>query len=280
MIQTPATLSAFNSYQDEYYRRLLQLPYFDKMAKVIEDFLYKIVSNGSFYLRVPVAALPAIIQTGRIKSMMETGKGTTNGGTETRREVVKALFGCNVDRLAPEEYPKFGYLSQADSKRDLVINADLCYQYGSVALKLKKERMMHRTTLCIGNSVNHARCYTLIPTKVTRLRATCLQGLPHAEASGKQSLISLPDPLTCYMYMTMQILEPKLTADNFPSIDRLLGDEMPFFEYFELQYHGIIDICTDIERIDCIPCFDDDMSALLQAQSEFRKLGVEFYIHS
>lgn len=121
MIQTPATLSAFNSYQDEYYRRLLQLPYFDKMAKVIEDFLYKIVSSGSFYLRVPVAALSAIIQTGRIKSMMETGKGTTNGGTETHREVVKALFGCNVDRLVPEEYPKFGYLSQADSKRDLVI---------------------------------------------------------------------------------------------------------------------------------------------------------------
>lgn len=112
--------------------------------------------------------------------------------TETQREVVKALFGCNLDGLAPEEYPKFGYLSQADSKRDLLINADLCYQYGSVALKLKKEWMMHRTTLCVGNSVNHARCYTLIPTKLTQLRATCLQGLPHAEASDHPSFISSP----------------------------------------------------------------------------------------
>lgn len=210
--------------------------------------------------------------------MMETGKGTTGGGMDTRRETVKALFGCDTDKLTPEEYPKFGYLSQADCKRDLLVNAEMCYQYGSVAFKLKKERMMHRTTLCVGDSVNYARCYNLIPTPVTRLRATCLHGLPHTD--GHQSFLSLPEPLMCYIYMAGRILEKRLTTDNFPMIDRLIGDDMPCFEFFELQYHGIIDITTDIERVDCMPCYDDDKSALLQAQTEFNKLGVEFNLHS
>lgn len=279
MTPTPPTLARFNAYQDEYYQRLMQLPYFKQMSKVLEDFLYRIVSDGAFYLRVPVRVLPDIIRTGQIRSMAETGRGTTNGGMETRKQTVKALFGCDADALQPEEFPKFGYLSQADSKRDLLVNSELCFQYGSVAFKLKKERMMQRTTLCVGDSVNFGRCHTLIPTRTSRIRATCIHGLTHSIESG-HPIMAPADPLACYVYMTIQILEKKLTAANFPLIDRLIGDQMPVFEFFELQYHGPIDLRTDIERIDCIPCMDDDLPTLLQAQAEFQKMGIECYVRN
>lgn len=157
--QTPKSLEFFDKHQLAYYERLCQLPYFTKIAPLVERFLKQIVHDGAFYVRVHLQDLPAILETGRLMSCMETHHGTTDGGENVRRKVTEALFGCPAAGLQPHDYPKYGFLSQADAKKDLMVNGGMWCQYGDVSIQLKKERLLHRTTLTVGDSVNFARCY-------------------------------------------------------------------------------------------------------------------------
>lgn len=279
MTNLPPTLEGFTAYQDTYYRQLKQLPYFSMIAPVIESFLCRIVSEGAFYLRVHATALEPIIRSGQIKSMMETGTGATMGGPSTRRTATEALFGCDASRLQPAHYPKYGYLSLPDAATDLVRTTELAYQYGHVAFKLKKERLMQRTTLCIGNSLNAGRFHTLIPTLASRIRATCASGLPHHETAQSRALGTLPDPLACYGLMAVEIMENRLTPRNFPAIDRLLGDKIPAFEHFELQYHGQLNLTTDVECVTAAPWFDGDLPLLEAAQKQLAEMNIKMSIY-
>lgn len=53
--------------------------------------------------------------------------------------------------------------------------------------------------------------------------------------------------------MAVEIMENRLTPRNFPAIDRLLGDKIPAFEHFELQYHGQLNTTTDVECVTAAP---------------------------
>ena len=132
------TLANLDSYQAEYYRRLEALPYFTQIAPVIERFLAAIVERGEFYTRVQTPVLADILEAGSIKSMAETNSGTTLGGIATRKAVTASLFGCDTAALSVADYPKYGFLSQADARRDLLINAAMAMQYGDVSIRLRK----------------------------------------------------------------------------------------------------------------------------------------------
>lgn len=273
-MNTPKSLNALAAHQAAYQAQLARLPYYNLVRPVVEGFLRQIVDKGAFYLRVHVSALDGILESRRIKNMMETGTGATGGGKETRAKVVEALFGCNASKLLPSEYPKYGFLSQPDAKLDLLVNGGMWAQYGDVSIQLKKERLLHRTTLCVGNSVNFAQCYSLIPTRVDDIKATCICGLPH---DGKP-LMPLPDPLICYIMFATWVTEHKLTVSNFPTIERVTDDAPPVFEFFELQYHGDLDITQDVERIDVIPSSPEQKEQLLLLQEKFAAIGVKMYI--
>ncbi len=275
MTEIPHSLQALEAHQDAYRQRLSALPYYNVMAPVVEGFLRQAVARGAFYLRVHVSALDAILQSRSIKSMMETGSGATNGGKQTRQEVTEALFGCNAAELQPEEYPKYGFLSQSDAVKDLYVNGGMWCQYGDVSIQLKKERLMHRTTLCVGNSVNFGNCHTLVPTRVDNIKATCLCGLRHGEG---QSFMAPPDPMSCYAIFATWILEKKLTLDNFPMIEELARDLPPVFDFFELQYHGPISITEDVERIDVAPSSTEELEKLTVLKEKFESIGVKMYI--
>ncbi len=270
----PKSLKALSAYQSAYQQQLRKLPYYNMVAPVIEDFLQKIVQRGAFYTRTPVSALGGILSSKRIKSVMETGTSSTNGGAQTRKEVTEALFGCRADKLLPAEYPKYGFLSQANAVRDLFVNSQMWSQYGDVSIQLNKESLMHRTTLCVGNSVNFGRCFTMIPTRVDDIKATCLSGLAH---NGKP-LMSMPDPLLCYIIFASLVLEHKLTLDNFPELESIAVNAPPMFEFFELQYHGEIDITRDVERIDVVPSTQEERAELEIFKQKFESIGVKFFI--
>lgn len=272
----PKSLRNLAEYQEAYRQRLLDLPYYKMIAPIIETFLRQIIDRGAFYLRVHTSALKPILESGKIKSLTETGKGATEGGVETRKEVTEALFGCKASKLLPSEFPKYGFLSQPDAKLDLIVNGGMWAQYGDVSIQLKKERLFHRTTLCVGNSVNFGRCYLLIPTKVDNVKATCLCGLQH---DGKP-LIPIQDPIYCYAMMTEWILKKKITTQNFPNIDQIAENVPPLFEFFELQYHGELDIKKDVERIDITPSSEEEKKELEELKPKFEAIGVPLYIDS
>lgn len=267
------TLEKFDSYQAAYYRRLSRLPYFPQIASVIENFLKAIVERGEFYIRVQTYVLEDILTSGSIKSMMETHRGTTNGGEDTRRQVTENLFGCDTAILEPADYPKYGFLSQADAKRDLIVNAHMSMQFGDTSIRLKKNRMIHRTTLCVGNSVNMGNSEIIVPTRTDNIKATCLTGLSH---EGKRQ--PLPNPMAFYYYLATKILERKLTVDNFASIDRISDDCPMPIEYFELQYHGIISLKDDVERIDVIPSSEEEKGMLNGLKPQFEAIGIPLEI--
>lgn len=270
----PQSLKNFESHQAAYLQQLQQLPYFKMMQPIVEQFLRLIISHGAFYLRVHLSSLESILESGCIKSMAETGNGATSGGVEVRRKAVEALFGCKASVLHADEYPKYGFLSQPDAHRDLWVNAGMWSQYGDVSIQLKKERLFHRTTLTVGNSVNFGRCYTLVPTRVDRVLATCICGLPH----DGRPVMALQDPCMCYALFTTWILEHRLTVQNFPGIEGLVKDAPPVYEYFELQYHGALSLAQDVERIDVIPSGEEERSLLLSLQPRFEAIGVPLHV--
>ncbi len=273
-MDTPKSLKALAAHQAAYQEQLHRLPYYNMVQPIVEGFLRQVINHGAFYLRVHVSSLDGILESKRIKSVMETGKGATNGGKETRKETVEALFGCNASKLLPSEFPKYGFLSQPNAEKDLFVNGGMWCQYGDVSIQLKKERLFHRTTLCVGDSVNFGRCFSLIPTRVDDVKATCLCGLPH----DGQPLMALPDPLMCYAMFATWVLERKLTINNFPLIEEVAADAPPLFEFFELQYHGDLDITQDVERIDVAPSSPEEKEKLQAFKEKFEAIGVKFFI--
>ena len=267
------TLENFDSYQTTYYRRLFALPYFAQIASVIERFLKAIVERGEFYTRVQIKILESILESGTLKSMIETHRGTTNGGENTRKEVIENLFGCDTSAMQAADYPKYGFLSQPDGRRDLLVNAHMSMQFGDVSIRLKKSRMMHRTTLCVGNSVNFGNSEMMVPTRTDNIKATCITGLAH---EGKRQLMR--NPMGFYYYLTSKILQGELTADNFAHIDRISDDCPMPIEYFELQYHGIISLKDDVERIDAVPSTPEEIDILNRLKPKFNAIGIPLEI--
>lgn len=273
--QTPRSLEFFDRHQLAYYERLQQeVPYFTKIAPLVERFLMQIVHDGAFYIRVPMADLPAILESGRLLSCVETHHGATGGGEKVRREVTEALFGCKTAQLQPADFPKYGFLSQPDAKKDLYVNGQMWCQYGDVSIQLKKERLFHRTTLTVGDSVNFGRCYTMIPTRVDHVKATCVCGLQH---DGK-ALMAPPEPILCYYLLASWIADRKLTPANFPTLEAVAKDAPPVFEFFELQYHGSLLLAEDVERIDVSPADEEERKTLEALRPKAEALGVPLYI--
>lgn len=271
--QMEKTLENFDKYQAAYYRRLSGLPYFPQIATVIENFLRDIIERGEFYMRVHTDVLEGILTSGCIKSMTETHHGTTLGGENTRKEVTASLFGCDTGSLQPADYPKYGFLSQPDAKRDLIVNAHMSMQFGDVSIRLRKDRMMHRTTLCVGNSVNMGNSDAMIPTRTDNVKATCITGLAH---EGLRQTV--PNPMAFYYYLATKILKGELTTSNFAAIDRICDDSPMPLEYFELQYHGHISLKDDVERIDAIPSSQEESELLNSLIPKFKAIGIPLEI--
>ena len=67
----PRTLLKFDAYQDRYYRKLMQLPYFDLVHPIVEQFIRQIVAQGAFCMRVTPKVLAQILADGYIRNKME-----------------------------------------------------------------------------------------------------------------------------------------------------------------------------------------------------------------
>ena len=76
----------------------------------------------------------------------------------------------------------------------------------------------------------------------------------------------------------MFLLRIKLTEKNFIKLEDITRDGPPLFQFFELQYHGRIDLLKDIERIDATLERPQDKELLTALQPQLEEIGIPFKI--
>lgn len=176
---TSATLKNYNAtYKEFKEKRASQikdmLP-FDDMNKLLND----LVDNNEFRMRIPIddaTVLSSILRDGKFKTQFETG---TSGGAFSpfvRKQASTNLFGTGD--IPDSDYEKYGYLGSKDPLKD--INPQLLF-YGDGIVTFKKDAMMNRTTLTVGDSLRDAADGRFIMgTKATNIDSTVAVGRPSA----------------------------------------------------------------------------------------------------
>ena len=282
-MKTPRSLARFDAFRHDYFTRLQHHP------SCQPEFLYyarqqlqRIVDAGALCLRVPERSLEDILKSGRIKEVVECGGGTTMGGAETRKEVVKALFNAETEKMAPREFPKFGYLGPVKARQDFFGNPDMAYQYGNVRFVLKRDTVAANTTLTVGDSVNFGACYYMVPTRITDILPTCFIGLPNRDdiREGIKALHrQTADPLLRLKVFCSLCFDRKLTPENFVQFAEIAQD-MPGMEFFELQYHGELSLDQDVEAIEIMDWTDDTPEICRKLQPLAKKHNLELKLVS
>jgi len=145
-------------------------------VKTVDEFLREVVEKNDFSMCIKLDAFQKAVADNSFKSMAETSYGTTIGGIDTRKQVVSTLFDVNADKLAPEEFPKYGLLTGKDKRKDLISYDDVFYHFGQILVTFKKENLMKRTTMTVGSSVNFGEFFRKVPVFVDDPNALALTG--------------------------------------------------------------------------------------------------------
>lgn len=243
----PKSLVVFKEFHDAYYSEFLKDKDPNKIA-VIEDFLKKLVEESNFCMCLKPSVLKTVVGENVFKSVFETGEGTTMGGRDARTMATKALFNVDIESLADSEYPKYGYLGCKDVTIDFFANPDLMHQYGSVLVKFKKQELLERTTLTVGDSINFGECYKKIPTFANSPKAVCIKDKLRANAPANFKMFDFDTNVNYVNIFYAGILNGKLKLNNPHSIYHLF-ERFHGFEFFELQYHGELLFDRDVQEV-------------------------------
>ena len=251
---TIATLKNFDEYAKNYYASLQAHPHYKELASIIEPFLKEIIENGEFYVRVHTQKLKQILLSGKLKNALETSSSASFGGSKARKNSIEHLFNCNTEELKDSDYPRFGYLSCKDRRVNFFATADMGFQYGMTVIRLKKENLFNRTTISVGSTLDFCSYNFLVPSYLDNPKASCIVSFPNHPL---QNMIMAPQNAVSFKNLEIiakGIIDKKITADNFFKLDDLLGDIVPQFKYFELQFHGEINTddfeCIDTDELD------------------------------
>lgn len=117
---------------------------FEKETPQYEKALRDAVLREDFSIRTTSADVERILADGRIKTQIETGASNGYLDVERRKRTTEELFagGDNLS-LNSDEYEVYGYLG----------NAPRAKMYGDVRIVLNKDKLIDRTTLTVGDSL-------------------------------------------------------------------------------------------------------------------------------
>lgn len=239
------------------------LDYYNQMDSVLND----LVENNEFRMRIPTddpSVVESIINDGRLKSQFETGtsKGALDG--ELRSNASKQFYGFE-GTISDRDYEKYGYLGSSDVAKDAFKAVD---SYGDGIVTFKKEALMDRTTITVGDSLAHYRLdeiggkgntygYTT-PCKVTDIKSiVCSSDVFSSESTRIDNLEGIKQVAS-------------KNNSNMGSFSKFFGGSKN--GYLELQYHGdltlndIESLTLDKNTIDYIVSKDDLVEKLKQSE--------------
>lgn len=256
-VKAPKTLKNIEKHQEEWYNsRFEQLVSGnDQAVKFMDDVadnLKKLIDSNDLCMRVPDAdVLSKILDDGRFKTQFETNTSKGTLAHDFRKGATEALFGADVDKLEPRDFEKYGYLGSSDLKQDFKRNN--ARQYGDIVVRFKKENLVARTTITVGDSLGAE----LIGVPVTKPSALAFPAR-NLEREMKASVKSGGNAF-------VEIFEDNDIID----VNRIIEDfNRP---YFELQYHGDLGV-SDIESITT----EDELDASIVGR--LKDLGIEYNV--
>ena len=238
--QIPDTLKDYDEYAAEFREGIIEQIQDREVDPEVftetNEMLNELIENNAFRIRIPAedtTVVESIITDGRIKNQFETN---TTGGLFDKRfraDASKGLFGYTED-LPNSGYEKYGYLGSKNVADDA---GRKLKEYGGGIITLRKDSMMERTTLTMGDSLHMANIPAneemglgrTIATKVTEIDSTVCQF--SAAYNGERRRDDLRETIDKYG------IEKASQIGQFAS-----GG------YFELQYHGDVTL-ADIESI-------------------------------
>lgn len=165
----------------------------------------------------------------------------------TRKYVTPEFFHIDYKDLTKSDYEKYGYLSCKDKLKDFSDTNQIYEHYGNVVVNFKKENLINRTTLTIGDSLNKRHKFginSITPTFTNDPRIVCIPGY---SKSYTEILLN-------------SIKSEKLLPQRPNLISQIINQETksPYFEYFELQFHGDLIFSRDIESVDILKTYIED----------------------
>ena len=192
-----------------------------------ESSIKEAVDKNEFSSRTDALSIMGILSDGRMKTQIETGKTHGYKDRDKRIQASNDMFnGGDPMNINDDEYEIYGYLGNA--KR-----ADM---YGDCRIVFKKDQVIDRTTLTIGDSLEQ--------------RASGAWQVP-TMATDPKILSYNVNPFESEYYTPKETL--KHTDDIFKSI-RETGCVNSSGDYVELQIHGGVSL-SDIEYIE-VPASD------------------------
>lgn len=170
--------------------------------------------NTSIYMAMSRATALKILGGSDIKNSLQTGTGTFKTIGEERAKKEKEFLGIKADTDSPEDFPKYGFVSDKGSMNDTRI---VGFGYGSMYLEFD-DSIRDRTTATIGDSYNNnSGSRYAIPAPINAMSAQQFAGGPIGEVVKKHT--------------------PKIEAGKTPKV----GDLSVGAEYVEAQIFGKLD---------------------------------------
>jgi SPP1 gp7 family putative phage head morphogenesis protein len=113
--------------------------------------IQKHLDNSSVYMAIDSNTLRSqvILKDGKFKNSMETKKGTFKTIGEDRAKKERDIFGITAEVDDVDNWPKYGFLSDAD---EMSYENIVGFGYGDAYVKFKKNNILKRTTITLGNS--------------------------------------------------------------------------------------------------------------------------------
>lgn len=242
---TPKTLKNFKSLHDNTYSQKVRENKYDlDDTKTVEKFLNDAAEQCDISIAVSFYAVNSIIEQDRFRSIVDQfwdgcfKDAEYNEKDLDRKHATSEFFHADLSSLAPEDYEKYGFLSCRDKKQDLIDQTSIYKNRGQIIVNFKKENLLDRTTMVVGDSLNHRNYLgigSVTPTPVSQPRAVCIPG---------------------YSNNTIKELSRAITnKDLLPTRPGMISKLNKFeknFEYLELQLHGDLTFSKDVESIDVI----------------------------
>ncbi len=227
------------------------IPSAEDLEKIVHDYLRTVMQkNTSMQIRVPdCEILGRILDFGRFKSLMETG--TSGGATDQnlRKNFAATKFGIDPAAFPNSDYEVYGYLSDGDLVREGHLSDDGRHlaednvigavgMYGQVIVKLKAHRMMMRTSVVFGDSLDNR----------TSCSPAMLDNPDSFSVSGADRYRVYEKAYEWYRLVKEGDEDGAAEMANLHSF----MEGMYRIHYTELQFHGGVSV-DDIESVTLVP---------------------------
>lgn len=271
----PKTLLEYAPYHDQVYSYKIQKKkYKSEEIKTIENFLKETVNESDFSMATHIECINSIIDEDKIKSSVQINWNSIKNSKYDkqridRRWATSEIFNVDISELEASDYEKYGYLSCKDKRQDIEDGSDVPFYYGNVIMNLKKENVLERTTMTIGDSLNNRWKLgerSITPTLANNPRITCIPG--HSKRLAR--LIS-------------QHIKSGSISPKHPNLINKIKTKHLDFSYIELQFHGELSFEKDVESIHIIKLNTEEEGEEYEqlqqkAIEKIQKLGKPYHI--